>query len=506
MNQKPQRPGRKNLLAFALAAILLAVAVCSFIWWPQLSQLAATLIQRGAKTSVEKVDEGPEKESSESHPGHAAAASIELSAQARSNLGITAETIRPVALTTYRRTLNVPAVVVARPGRTEIQVSTPLNGVIVHVHAVTGEAVVPGQLLFEVKLSYEDLVESQTAYLKSLGELAVENREIERLETATQSGAISGKTLLERRYAKDKLEALIRSQKEGLKLHGLSDRQVDAIATEGKLLRDLEIVAPNIDAHGSQEEMRLSQMELHSVAFRSATQVGGTENLRTEGNASGINPPPTPLIIEQLNAQKGQAITAGEQLCSLADYQLLYVEGQAFEQDGPAIAKAAQRGWKVTAAFQGRDTEDVVDNLKIVFVGNAVDVSSRTLSFFVELPNTILRDEVSPQKQRYVSWKFRTGQRLEVRVPIEEWKNQIVLPVDAVVKEGADWFVFQQNGKHFDRVPVQVTYRDQSSVVIANDGSLYPGDMVVLTAAYQLQMAIKNKSGGAVDPHAGHSH
>jgi hypothetical protein len=81
-----------------------------------------------------------------------------------------------------------------------------------------------------------------------------------------------------------------------------------------------------------------------------------------------------------------------------------------------------------------------------------------------------------------------------------------VLPIEAVVKEGIDSFIFQQNGEHFDRIPVHEKYRDQTSVVIENDGSIYPGDVVALRGAHQMQMALKNKSGGGIDPHAGHSH
>jgi hypothetical protein len=75
-----------------------------------------------------------------------------------------------------------------------------------------------------------------------------------------------------------------------------------------------------------------------------------------------------------------------------------------------------------------------------------------------------------------------------------------------VAQEGADSFVFQRNGRRFDRVAVHVMHRDQTSVVIANDGTLFPGDVVALRSAHQLQMAIRNKSGTAIDPHAGHNH
>jgi hypothetical protein len=93
-----------------------------------------------------------------------------------------------------------------------------------------------------------------------------------------------------------------------------------------------------------------------------------------------------------------------------------------------------------------------------------------------------------------------------LQVPVESWSDQIVLPIDAVVREGVDSFVFQQNGDHFDRIAVHEKYRDQTSVVIENDGAIYPGDVVALRGAHQMQMALKNKAGGGIDPHAGHSH
>jgi cobalt-zinc-cadmium efflux system membrane fusion protein len=51
-----------------------------------------------------------------------------------------------------------------------------------------------------------------------------------------------------------------------------------------------------------------------------------------------------------------------------------------------------------------------------------------------------------------------------------------------------------------------VEYRDTMSVVVANDGSIFPGTPIAISGAQQLQMALKNKSGGAIDPHAGHNH
>jgi hypothetical protein len=95
---------------------------------------------------------------------------------------------------------------------------------------------------------------------------------------------------------------------------------------------------------------------------------------------------------------------------------------------------------------------------------------------------------------------------MELRVPVERWPERIVLPVSAVVEEGAEAFVYERNGDHFDRVAVHVEYRDQSSAFIARYGAIKPGDVVAAKGAYQMHLALKNKAGGSIDPHAGHSH
>ncbi len=492
---------RKSLLAGVVLMIAIGAGTCYSFWWPQFSTwMDISFLQR--KSPNAPADTHPGHDHSEGthdelerhdHAAHDEKASLELSAQAMKNLGLTQEYLQPIALRDYKRTITVPAIVAAKPGRTQIRVSSPLSGVVTHVHAIPGEAVTAGELLFEVRLTYEELVDTQTQFLRSLSELEVEKREIARLEEVTQSGAISAKVLLERRYAKEKIEAFIGSMREALKLHGLSAAQIASIETERKLLRDLAIETPDIDSHHKNDEMRLSRLPSRPVSFVS----NGIEEPKADRR---------PLIVEDLKIQKGQGVTTGEMLCSLSDFSSLYIEGQAFEQDAPTVTQAAQNGWMIDAIVPTNSGAEIIPGLKLVFVGTSVDPTTRTLSFFVELPNQILRDEENDQGQRFLTWRYRIGQRLQLQVPVEVLKDQLILPVDAVVKDGADWFVFQQNGDHFDRVAVHVKYRDQTSVVVDNDGVLFPGDVVALRAAHQLQMALKNKSGGGIDPHAGHSH
>jgi len=478
---------------------LLCVVVVGAVTWQRWLPATRSWVDR---TSVSFRDSGERPEADETDPragqdhdagaGHDPAKSLELSDQAIRNLGLSAETIRPVQLETFRRSITVPAVVVERPGRSRVQVATPMTGVVTHIHAVQGEAVEPGTLLFQIRLTHEDLVQAQTDFVRSLGELDVEQREIARLQRVTSSGAIAGKVLLERQYARDRLNASLGAQRESLRLHGLSEKQVQQIESERRLLSELQIYAPTIDSHGEShgdEELRL------------------TQNIVQVGFVTQSTPEPSgPLILQDLLVHKGQSLNAGETLCILTDYDELFIEGLAFEQDIRQLRTTSQNGWNVDAIWDQPGAESLVtEGLEIAYLANQIDVQSRTLNFYVRLPNDIAKDHRA-DGNRYVEWRYVPGQRLQLRVPVQEIPEQIVLPVEALAHEGAEYFVFQQNGNHFDRVPVHVTYRDQHRIVIDNDGSLFPGDVIAMRGAYQMQMALKNQSGGAVDPHAGHNH
>ena len=420
---------------------------------------------------------------------HGGLASLTLSERARRNIGLSSENVREVTLETYRRTITMPAAVVEQPGRTKIQIAAPMTGVVTGIYAAKGEAVSSGDLLFRLRLTHEDLVRAQTTFLQTLGELDVESREIARLEKIA-SGVVAGKVLLQRQYERQKLEAVLSAYREALLLHGLSEEQVSAIASERRLLRGIEVFVPSLHHDSS----------LHDEA----------EQIHPTGSSAG-EPSPNPskphvqthdtlareFIVQQLDVHKGQAVQAGNSLCVLADFSELYIEGLAFEQDGDEIEEAAGKGWTVTAVREGNHGKpETIDGLHIVYLDNEVDLESRALRFYVGLTNEIVRSGKAPGGHRFIGWKFKPGQRLQLQVPVEEWPDRIVLPVDAVAKEGAEYFVFQENGDHFDRRPVHVEHRDQFFVVIANDGSLFPGDIVAFTGAHQMQMALKNQSGG----------
>lgn len=485
----------KYVWPVTMIVVVIAGTVTRERWWPILnSWVQSTVAESRAPAGLEDHGEGEDAldpHAGHDHAGHNEATSLELSDQARRNLGLTGDGTAEIQLTTFSKSITVPALVVERPGKTRIQVATPMTGVITNIHAAAGEAVEPNSLLFELRLTHEELVRSQTDFVATLGNLDIENREVARLEEVAASGGVARKTLLEREYARDKLQSLLVVQREALRLHGLSEAQVQHIAEERRLLRELKLYSPNADGTTSKE------LKLSSAFQQTAIRPISMEATFTD----------PPLILRDLLVHRGEAVIAGQALGTLVNYAELYIEGMAFEQDIAQLSRASKSGSAVTALIDETDgyVQEVTD-LGIAYLDTEIDPSSRTLKFYVRLPNEVVDETTAPDGARYVNWKFRPGQRMQVRIPVETWEQQIVLPVDAVSREGAEYFVFQQNGDHFDRLPVHVKFRDQFSVVIDNDGQLFPGDVVAMRGAHQMQMALKNKAGGGVDPHAGHNH
>lgn len=467
------------------------------------------------QTSSEDHDHGSHADAADQHDheghdhGNESANSLELTDAGRRNLGLTDDFLKPIELTSYTRSITVPSIVVDRPGRTKMPVSAPMTGIVTHVHAVSGEAVQSGELILGMRLTHEDLVTLQKEYLQSLGDRDVELKEIERLQQVTESGAVSPRTLLERKYSRDKLDSLIRSQREALRLHGLSDSQLELIDRDRRLLTEVSILAPGPDIENhdhlhlsNESRVHLTTQSLDLAAERLNPAVLTKPNKARERIARDSHL----LVIQDLKVQKGQIVNAGDVLCTLADYETLLVEGQAFEAEASLVAKVKAEGRKVVGMVGEGQGQRTIGELELAWIENEINPTSRTLKFYANLPNRLVADDKNISGQRYVQWEYRPGQRMQLSIPVETWEDQFVLPVDAVVKEGFESFVFLQNGDHFDRVSVHEKFRDTTSVVIENDGAIYPGDILALRGAHQMHMALKNKSGGGADPHAGHNH
>jgi multidrug efflux pump subunit AcrA (membrane-fusion protein) len=458
-------------IGVAVVVALIGGVLAARSWW--LPQIKARILAWAGDGAVKNSGEGGHEDHAghEGHDGGDDSNTIAVTAQGLKNIGFWP---MKVALGPYAQTVRMPAMIVERPGKTQIQVPAPMTGIVTKVLAQEGVAVDAGDVLFEMRLIHEELVTAQRGFLKTAESLDVVNREIKRLKGLTE-GLVPGKRLLDEEYERQKLEASLKAERQGLILHGITEPQVEDILKTRKLLQTIVVRAPQQSHEGHHHDEQSAKTD-------------------------------HPFHVQQLNVQQGQQIEAGSPLCILADHYELFVEGRAFEDGADQLKRALDQGWEVNAYLASGQESGRVGPLHLLFLSDRVDPESRAFRFYLTLPNEVTADRTGKDGKRYVAWRYRPGQRLEVEVPISTWEKRIVLPVDALVDEGAESYVFRQNGAMFERVAVHVEHRDRTNVVLANDGSLFPGDVVAAKGAYQLQLAIKNKAGGGADPHAGHHH
>lgn len=443
-----------------LAVLVAAGAATRERWMPLLS-----IASPSAEGAHEHPHPSPFKTGSDDEHEHAHEADIELTPAGLKNAGFQPFVVRG---SDFARSLTLPGVVVERPGRTQIHVAAPLTGVVTKVHALAGEAVEPGSPLFELRLTHEDLVSAQRDFLRTAESLDVVNREIDRLKSVGE-GVIAGRRVLEQEYEQQKLSASLKAERQALLMHGVTEEQVDEILRTRTLLREVTVSAP----------ARVASVETHE-----ADHV---------------------FHVQRLPVTQGEHVAAGEALCVLADHCELFVEGLAFEDDAAALREAVRANRPVTARLLM--TEDAQARpLELLYLADTVDRESRALGVYLRLPNEVALEKRGPHGQRFVEWRYKPGQRMQLRVPVEIWEDQLVVPASAVVEEAAEAYVYRQHEDHFERVPVHVVHRGGDSVVLADDGALAQRDVIAGQGAYQIHLALKNQMGGGVDPHAGHSH
>jgi cobalt-zinc-cadmium efflux system membrane fusion protein len=393
---------------------------------------------------------------------------IEPSATARKSLDLK---FIKVARGDYQRAVSIPAVLSERPGQSEVEVSAPLTGIVTKVYIVQGESVAPGAPLFDLRITHADLLDAQTEFLRSLESLDVINREVARLKKLSDQGTVPSQRLLQMEYDQEKMLAEVKVERQALILHGLLPTQVETIEKDRTLLPQLTVTVPN--------------------------------SSDAPPRADGI---PT-LVAEYVHVTPGAFVQAGDRLCGLSDHAELYIEGKAFEQDLDRLSQAIASGTKLSATFDhdeaGRET---LKGLELLFVSNRVDQKSRTVDFYIRLPNepTITR-ELSGS-HRFVDWKYRPGRRLHVRVPVETFTDRYVLPAQACVDEGIESYVFVRDGFKFRKRRVNVSYRDQEMVVLDDGSDLKVGEVVVTRGATPLHLALKLQASGGADAGHGHHH
>ncbi|MGN6136756.1 MAG: efflux RND transporter periplasmic adaptor subunit [Aureliella sp.] len=395
---------------------------------------------------------------------------LKLTPQARKNLGLVSKPAKPQ---TYWRTVQIPGVITDRPGISDRGVTSPTVGVVTEIHAYPGDTVQPGKALFMLRPFSEYLQNTQTELFKAHRESELIAEQRTRLQGAARNGAISESRLIELDNQARRQAALIQSYQQDLLTRGLSQEQIAAVA-DGRFVSTIQIAAPAFSQSAVKRETTL-------------TSTGPASTYVSE------------YEVQELSVELGQQVQAGQLLATLANHRELYIEGHAFKKEATLLAQAAQNATEVNVEFTEDNREKwpaQVGPLTIRHLANTIDPLSRTFSFFVPLENQ--SQAYTQDGETFVVWRFRPGQRVRLHVPVEELQDVIVLPSAAVVREGPEAYVFQQNGDLFNRLPVHLLYEDRLNVVIANDGSITPGLYLAQNSAASLNRVLKAQAASGV--------
>lgn len=412
--------------------------------------------QRQAAGSVET----PEPDA---HPTDATTP-VKLSPQARKNLGLVS---KPLQQTTYWRVIDLPGVVVDRPGISDRGVVAPITGTVTQIHAFPGATVAPNEPLFTIRLISESLQASQLELFKATREIEIAQRQKQRLADLAKSGALPQARIIEIDNQIDRMQATVDAHRQDLQSRGLAPERIDA-AAKGEFVTEMVVRAPG------EQLPKISAVRLASQA---------EEEPRTL---------PFSFELQSLGVELGQQVEAGHVLCHLADHRTLLIEGHGFKDDMPLVQEAARSGWEVEVDLDAPKSDKwppFPKKLKIDHLSNSVDPQTRTFAFFLPLENQW--EAYTQEGVTKLLWRFRPGSRVRLRVAVEKLENVFVVPQPAVVREGPEAFVFRQNGDLFDRRPVHVLYEDRLNAVLAIDGGVSPGFYIAQSGAASLNRVMK---------------
>lgn len=397
---------------------------------------------------------------------------LKLSPQARKNLALVVKPARPQ---TYWRTIQIPGIVADRPGETDRGITTPAVGVVTEIFAYPGQTVRPGEPLFALRLTSEYLQKTQKDMYTAIKERQIVREQLDRLRPLAKTGAVPGTRIIELESEERRQDALIQSHRQDLLTRGLTTQQVDQV-TSGDFVTTITITAPPLRPQTQPVVDRPINPSAQSESQMDAT-----------------------YEVQQLQVDLGQQVQAGSLLATLSNHRRLYIEGHAFKREAPYLEDAAQNGWPVTVEFaedSPEHWEKIQQNFEIEYLSNAVDAENRTFDFYIPLSNP--SRTYQKNGETFVVWRFRPGQRVRLHVPVEQLHDVLVLPSTAVVRDGPEAYVFQQNGDLFNRIAVQVLHEDRLNIILADDGSVTPGLYLAQNAAASLNRVLKAQAASGV--------
>ena len=219
----------KPILAIGSVAILIATGYFTRDNWLPLLEQNKTARSDNVSTASTKA----------SDKKNAASEQIILSDQAIANLGLQVKSIQPE---TYWKTLQVPGMVVDRPGRSDRGIVSPVDGVVDKMNYFPGDTVHPGDVLYTIRILSESLQQTQSKLFKDTQDIKLAEAKKKRLESS--GGAVPGARIIEVASEITRLKVAIKGYRQELLSRSFTQNQLNEVAA-GNFVKELNILVPS---------------------------------------------------------------------------------------------------------------------------------------------------------------------------------------------------------------------------------------------------------------------
>jgi len=390
---------------------------------------------------------------------------ILLSTLGKSTVGLQLETVKKALLPLE---LTTPGKIEPIPSR-EFAQHSPVSGRVSEVMVDLGSAVQRGQVLLELEspeinrlagqiLQSKQDLESQMAQQSTvLDDEVTETRA--RVQLAQETFDRDQRLVAEKIGAQKQLQtsqADLNVAKAQLKAAQIK-RQIVLRALENKLklvMQPLKQQLEMLGASGADVENMLSH-------DRTVT----TAPVRSARNG----------VITAINASAGQGVDPSIKLFTVSDLSRVWATAQIYEDDMSRV-KLGQKVKVRVSAFRDKLFDGILS-----FIGDHVDVRTRTLPVRAEIANADLR--------------LKPDMYAELIIQIDAPVYSVLLPHDAVVERNGHSLVFVEvaNGYQPTRVEVGRSFGDKVEIL---DG-VNTGQKFVVRGAFQLTAEMLKSSGNA---------
>ncbi len=459
---------------------------------------------------------------------------VRLSTTAKANLNLQ---VAEATTQTIEQVLKIPGVVKVQPDR--VAVVTPrLAARIEKVYVQAGDVVKQGAPLLDLrsteveKLQVEllraakslsileqsyartkeltektvltELEQLQQELIKSHGTLQTAQAAVDRTQQLTDK-VIPRKELLavqtEYQHARSTYDAALRK----LRTYGATEEQVHTMLNSGLMKPVLANLGLSPQAAVQKYLILAKPSELFTLEAEYRQKQAEVESLKRQLQILGFSAASVPALLQRgipdplltltapisgaisaRQATPGAMVEAAEKLIELIDTSVVWVEGDVTEPLLTAVHPGQKARVRVAAYPEAVFTGTVRT------MGRTVDPDKRTIHLWIEVPNP---------EGRLLPEMFA-----DVTLVTQAAAETLVVPLPAILTEGAEQFVFVDNGDVYVKQNVVLGLKDDRYVEIRE--GLFPGDRIVVRGGYELnaaRMAVTQQGQGGHD-HSTHSH